>query len=677
MKRISIILAFIICNALFGQQVNVNQESKLSVDIFETITFNGIWSWFSDPRAVYYKANKERTYIGWVDNYGDIYIAFYDHISKEISSRMIYDNLEIDDHNNPSIIIDNNGYILLFFSSHLQEGKPIYFLKSKLPENIDEWEELQTLFLKKNSEEINVNYTYTNPIQLKEENNKLFLFSRGISKKPAFIFSEDNAENWSDEVMVFEPNSSNSIPYTKVYSDGVSKIHFVITNNHPTKSTENALYYFYYEKGAFYRVDGTKICSAKKMPIREADLQPVFKSKKSVNKVWNWDVAQAIDGKPIIVFTRFPDEKKHIYCYALWNGNKWEINDIVDSGGWFPKTIKDSPEPEPHYSGGISLDHENPKTIYISIKRNNVFEIEKWTTLNNGKKWKKQSITSNSRKDNVRPFAVRGAKSNNPFQVLWLENNNYIYYGLSKYGNGVELDFKDRYHSSIKMNLKSSKKTKDLTKSQIFKLSQDLIDEYLGETGFNDLEYNFKNGMLYHAIKKFSNLTKDEKYPNEILNIKQQTLSNEENDYKSDLSFCDLIWNYGLEDERAYQNLIENITDENLKSIPSNVLIPTLIKLLEEDNLDKSLITNFLKVSLENIISNYKQSDEIFEKALYAYSLAYSKNNNLLNSEIDLSKAWSSIFDYLIDSKRSETGLEVSEIAIVVLAALEIFKSLK
>ena len=46
---------------------------------FTTVTEDGAWCWFSDPRAVYYKGTYERTYTGFVTSGGDIMVAFKDH----------------------------------------------------------------------------------------------------------------------------------------------------------------------------------------------------------------------------------------------------------------------------------------------------------------------------------------------------------------------------------------------------------------------------------------------------------------------------------------------------------------------------------------------------------------------------------------------------------------------
>ncbi|MBQ0787040.1 MAG: BNR-4 repeat-containing protein, partial [Oceanihabitans sp.] len=264
-----LIFFLILCgNISFGQKNNISHQELNGINAnsqdFQSVTFNGIWSWFSDPRAVYYEGKYKRTYTGWVDNYGDIHVAYYDHDKKTIASKVVFDNLEIDDHNNPSLLIDKNGYLIVFFSAHLQNEKPLYMLSSKTPESIDNWNTLNSLFLNDAAhykDTVNLNHTYTNPIQLSAEKDKIFLFWRGVHLKPNYATSIDNGETWSSGKNFFMPTEDLSIkvPYTKVYSDGVSKIHFTFTDGHPTKEKSNAIYYMYYEGGAFFKADGTKI----------------------------------------------------------------------------------------------------------------------------------------------------------------------------------------------------------------------------------------------------------------------------------------------------------------------------------------------------------------------------------------------------------------------------------
>jgi len=72
--------------------------------------------------------------------------------------------------------------------------------------------------------------------------------------------------------------------------------------------------------------------------------------------------------------------------------------------------------------------HENANIVYYSKHVGDVFEIFKAETNNNWKIWKGTTITSNSKKDNFRPFSIRGAGKNDKIQILWMYNDRYDNY---------------------------------------------------------------------------------------------------------------------------------------------------------------------------------------------------------------------------------------------------------
>ncbi len=426
-------------------------------DDYKSMTTNGAWCWFSDPRAVYHEGTHKRTYAGWIDNFGNVYVGYYDHKTREIKSTIIYKELEIDDHDVPSILFDENGRLLVFFNMHMKGTQPLFLVKSNQPENIGSWGEVKKLFLNDPAlkEMGSMSHTYTNPVKLSAENGRIYLFWRGVDGKPSYSFSDDNGETWSTGKIFFMPERIYSFrrPYTKIYSDGISRIHFTVTDGHPLKEEENSIYYFYYENNAFYKADGTIIKDITELPIQPSEADLVYDASKNKVRAWNWDIALTKNGNPIIAYAKFPAETNHIYCYAIWDKGKWNNYELIDAGKWFPETMPGAKETEPYYSGGIDIDHESPNTMYLSVERNSVFEIEKWVTKNKGKSWKIEKITYGSSKNNVRPFAVRGAGKNNPLQVMWMRNSKYVHFAYGETLKNAGGTFEDRFHSAIKMNI--------------------------------------------------------------------------------------------------------------------------------------------------------------------------------------------------------------------------------
>lgn len=137
----------------------------------------------------------------------------------------------------------------------------------------------------------------------------------------------------------------------------------------------------------------------------------------------------------MIVYTRLPEETRHVYHYARWDGAAWRDHEIVAAGRWFPRTPPGQKEREPHYSGGIALAPDDPSVVWLSRPVNGVFEIERWRTPDLGAHWEHEPVTAGSRADNVRPVAVRGA----PGQVLWMHlDRGYEHY--TRFGCSIRMN---------------------------------------------------------------------------------------------------------------------------------------------------------------------------------------------------------------------------------------------
>lgn len=532
---------------------NTGQDSES----YRSFTFNGSWCWFTDPRAVYYEGKYKRTYSGWVDNYGNIIVGSYDHGTGQITTHILEKNLEIDDHDHPSILFDGEGKLLVFFNRHGYGSSPVappgFLARSENPEDISKWKKVQHLYLNdpalKPTENSSMSQDYSHPVRLEAENGRIYLFWRGIDGKPSYSHSDDNGATWAKGkiLLMSERTYAFRRPYMKVYSNGDRKIHFTFTDGHPRNEAHNSIYYTYYENGAFYRANGEKIKEITSLPLKLQELDKVYDAKKEGAKAWNWDIAEDEQQNPVLAYASFPTDSAHIYHYAKWTGKQWVNRKLVNSGRWFPQTPAGKVEPEPHYSGGMNIDHENTNELYVSVKRDKYFEIEKWTTGNNGKSWKITPVTKGSEKDNVRPFAVRGAMKGNPLQVVWMQNTKYIDYSHHPWTKNA---WEDRFHSSIKMGLSSPSMTDPLEPKQVTDIMRQSADWQLANP------YNLKRILEWHwgaflvGLQALYETTQEDRYKAEMMNIGQHA------DWKplDDIFYADQMaitsnwaWLYGQE----------------------------------------------------------------------------------------------------------------------------------
>jgi len=395
---------------------------------YDVVTFDGSWCWFSEPRSFYFNKKFERIYLGWIDHYGNIIVGYINIKDNSTKSKILHEKFEIDDHDHPIVYVDSIGYIHVFYTAHATI-KPIHYFKSKYPEDIDEWEELNLLnlndtFLYKGYRN---SYTYANFTILKKENNRQYLFWRGMDFKPN-VSVKDTIWKKGKIFILPERIYKDRRPYLRIYSNEFDKIHFAFTDGHPRDEKYNSIYYMYYREGKLFKANGNLIAEWNEIPVKPEDVDVVYDARKTSEKAWIWDVAEDIHGYPIVVYSRFPNDSTHLYYYAKWDGNNWNNYFIVNSGRWFPQTPSGKKEREPHYSGGISIDYNNPSTVFVSVQRNNIFEIEKWTFNESTQKWLIQPVTCNSTNHNVRPVVVRNNKNKKYTYLLWMNVEKYIHY---------------------------------------------------------------------------------------------------------------------------------------------------------------------------------------------------------------------------------------------------------
>lgn len=461
---------------------------------YQTITQDGAWCWFSDPRAVYHKGNHEQTYIGFVTSSGDVTIASQNHISKSISSQVVYKNFQADDHVNPSILILPDGRLMMFFTKH---NGTVYYTTTSQPEDITSFETLDSL-------DLGSRLCYTNPVMLSEENNRIYLFFRGgYDWKPSFITSDDLGKSWS-KPKAFVSKKVNDIsnrPYTKIISDGKSSIHFAFTDGHPREENHNSIYYLKYEKGSFYDAAQNNMGDLKNLPIQQENIPKAYNGITNNQRAWIWDIALNTDNQPVIAYSTFPEETKHIYHYGIWNGKNWTNTKLCNAGSAFPrfKRPKHKRDPEPHYSGGITLDHSNPNIVYLSRPHNDRFEIEKWTTEDKGNSFSSQPVTAHSLKDNVRPVVIRHAPASVSPRLLWMQVNHYQHYS--------------NYNTSIKGNQPAKKFDTDLSKGAITNVMQAVADWQIDN--FHSVKHHpldWTNGALYAGMMAWAKIAPDQKY---------------------------------------------------------------------------------------------------------------------------------------------------------------------
>ncbi len=386
--------------------------------MLRTFAGDGAWCWFQDPRAVCIRHRFDRIYATWVTRTGALQIGAYDHDLHETSIFELRREWGRDDHGSGSLLVLPDGRLMVFYAQH--NGRGLYCRTTSRPEDIGAWDDEIAV-----TRESGV--TYSHPVHLRDE-GLIHVFWRGADWKPAYATSPDGRV-WSEARTLIRDvgRAANRIrPYLKVVSDGQSAIHFAFTDGHPRDEAQNSVFHFRYERKEFRTEDGSRLGGFADLPISHRSSSVVYDGKLHGVRAWIWDVALDRGGRPIIAYTRLPRADDHRYHYARWNGQTWNDVQITPGGRWFPQTPILQREREPHYSGGIALDHANPSIAYISLQIDGTFEIEKWTTSDDGNTWEATPITSSSRQDNVRPVVPHGSEGSGN-ELLWMQGH-YVHY---------------------------------------------------------------------------------------------------------------------------------------------------------------------------------------------------------------------------------------------------------
>lgn len=341
---------------------------------------SGVWSWFSNPRAIY---KNGATYFGWTNAAGDTGVSRYDHQSRTVSSFTLHAALEIDDHDNVALEFLPDGRLFAMYSMH-NDYTGLRYRVSTNPYDISAWSAEQIVVM-------TLPVTYSNPRYL-SQTGKIYCHTRsgagGMGTNPMNVRAYDVATGtWDAQRTWLE--QSNVRPYVISQGNGVNEIEWFFTDMHPDQGP-SSVYHMVMRldvSGAekFYKSDDLLITAN---PITPADATKVYDG--STYNSWVWDILVK-DGVRHVLFSKFVSSTDHRYMYAKCVSGVWTTPvEVAAAGRWLYFG-------QPFYSGGICFDRADPSRAFGSIK---IAGVEQWTlselsTTDGGASWSKlRDITS-------------------------------------------------------------------------------------------------------------------------------------------------------------------------------------------------------------------------------------------------------------------------------------------
>ena len=132
-----------------------------------------------------------------------------------------------------------------------------------------------------------------------------------------------------------------------------------------------------------------------------------------------------------------------------------------------------------------------------------------------------------SSKDNIRPFAVRGAGEGNPLQLVWMQNTQYLHFAYpSLLKRKYNMPFEYRYKSAIKTNLISPEVSDLMSEDGILKIMQRVADWQLANPlpgdDFKKKQLDWLYGAFYTGLMRLYQTTGDTRYADEMINVGDQ-----------------------------------------------------------------------------------------------------------------------------------------------------------
>ena len=139
------------------------------------------------------------------------------------------------------------------------------------------------------------------------------------------------------------------------------------------------------------------------MPLHTSKLDHVYKYSDRGGRAWPHDIALTSEGRPRIVYTRRVASRDTFY-YAYHNGTRWVSRKIVEAGAGRPS----------FHSGGATLDHEDPRFVYLSRTIGRWNQVEQWFTPDEGRTWTTRQLTADPDGYAIRPVTPRGLTGRQP-----------------------------------------------------------------------------------------------------------------------------------------------------------------------------------------------------------------------------------------------------------------------
>lgn len=337
-------------------------------------------------------------------------IGEFNHKTKMVSKpTVVYDKQGVNDpHDNPSLMIDDGGYIWVYVSGRNKRRSGFKF-KSKKPFNIDEFEQITM-----------ETFTYPQPWNTKD--GYLHLFTKYTGIRQLYFETSKDGIHWTEDKLLAaiptrEGGKSGHYQTSCCYNNKLVGTFFNRhINGHPDTRTD----LYYVQTANFAKIWTDVEGNILKLPLinRESSARVIDYLSQKKN-VYLKDMGFDSLGNPVCLYIRSnghkpgPESAPYEWCITNWDGNKWEtvivttsdhnydMGSLFISGDVWKIVGPTKDGPQKHGAGG---------------------ELAIWQSANNGKAWSRiKKLTKNSELNHG--YVRRPINYKAPFCFFWADGN--------------------------------------------------------------------------------------------------------------------------------------------------------------------------------------------------------------------------------------------------------------
>ena len=349
-------------------------------------------------------------------------IGVFDHKTGMVSKpTVVHDKQGVDDpHDNPSIMIDDEGNIWVFISGR-GRSRPGFKYKSTQPFDIDSFTQI--------SEE---EMTYPQPWNT--DHGFFHFFTKYTGVRQLYFETSDDGLNWTDDKMlaaipVHEGEKSGHYQVSNSY-DGKTVATFF--NRHPSGIVDRRTDLYYMQSSdhgeTWKSIDGIEL----QLPIiKQASKARALDYASQSKNVYLKDMGFDSDGNPACLYIRSnghepgPRSAPYEWCVTRWTGDMWQTSVVTTSDHNYDM-------------GSLYILNNEWRVVGPTEKGPQAWgvggEVAIWNSTDHGATWQKQqTLTSNSELSHS--YVRRPVNYQSPFCFFWADGHSHdfsrseIYFG--------------------------------------------------------------------------------------------------------------------------------------------------------------------------------------------------------------------------------------------------------